>query len=653
MATATSTQTGRSMAVSTPLGDDALLLLGFDGEEGISQLFRFDLDLVAEEPGRISFPALLGRRVSIRLALGGDKDRYFNGICARLAQGMSSAKFASFRMEVVPAAWLLTQRAQSRIFQNVSVPEILRVLFRDTPDVTFDLGGAYPSRDYCVQYRETDFNFASRLMEEEGIAFYFRHTGDAHEMVLTDRGTFPPLDPAELELQPIEDTGTGRPTIEHWEKSQGVATGKFTLRDHTFELPHQSLEAVEQIPATVTIGQVEHRLRVGQLEQYDWPGEYAQRFDGIDRGGGARPGELQKIFTENARTAAIRAEQAATEAIVIRGAGQYRHLTSGHSFSLRQVTPESYLGGAPHDGRYYLVRVAHSARAGETYRSGGSGDDLYRNSFTCLPADLKYRPPRTTPRPVIQGTQSAVVVGPPGEEIHTDKYGRVKVRFHWDRQSPGDDGSSCWVRVAQIAAGGGFGGIHIPRVGQEVVVQFEEGDPDRPIVVGSVYNPERMPPFSLPQGKMISGLRTNTYPGGGGANEITVDDTKGKERMYLHAQYNQDTVVNHDQTAQVGRDSTSQVARDSALTIGRNSTVQIADNSQESVGKAQKLSVGTDQTITVGGGLTQTVTGSQAESAREITLTAQTQVTIRCGASSITLTPALITIQGPLVKINC
>ncbi len=648
MSISTSIQAGRSMSVATPLGPDALLLLGFNGEEGISQLFRFDLDLAAEKPEDISFTTLLGRRVTVRLSLSGGKSRYFNGICSRFSQGMSSPSATSYRMEVVPAAWLLTQRAQSRIFQNVAVPEILRLLFRETPDVTYDLAGSYQARDYCVQYRETDFNFASRLMQEEGIAFFFRHKSDSHEMVISDRGTFPALDPADLILQSIEDTMVDEATISHWEKSQELHSGKITLRDHTFELPHQNLEAQEQIPASVTVGQVEHRLRVGQpeaMELYDWPGEYAQRFDGLDRVGGTRPGELQKIFKDNVRTAGIRAEQAATEAIVIRGAGRYRHMTSGYSFGLTQVTPETFVGGSPHDGRYYLTHVSHAGRAGESYRSGGVSEDLYHNSFTCLPVGLKYRPPRTTPKPLIQGTQSAVVVGPAGEEIHTDKYGRIKVRFHWDRLSPHDDGSSCWIRVAQIAAGGGFGGIHIPRVGQEVVVQFEEGDPDRPIVVGSVYNPERMPPFTLPSGKMISGLRSNTYPGGGGLNEITVDDTKGRERMYFHAQFNQDTVVNHNQTAQIGQDSTT--------TIGGNESVAVTKNSEEKVGQAHKLTVGAGQTIAVTGNLSQTVSGSQTEHAREIVFTADTQVTIRCGASSITMTPASITIQAPLVKINC
>ncbi len=648
MSISTSIQAGRSMSVATPLGLDALLLLGFNGEEGISQLFRLDLDLAAEEPDQVSFSSLMGRRVTIRLSLPSGKSRYFNGICSRFSQGMSSTHSTSYRMEVVPAAWLLTQRAQSRIFQNQSVPEILRVLFRETPDVTFDLSGSYQARDYCVQYRETDFNFASRLMEEEGIAFYFRHRSDTHEMVITDRGTFPALEPADLVLQPLEDTMVDEATISHWEKSQGLHSGKITLRDHTFELPHKALEAEKQIPASVTVGQVEHQLLVGKpdaMELYDWPGEYAQRFDGLDRAGGDRPGELQKIFKDNARTAGIRAEQAATEAIVIRGAGRYRQMTSGYSFSLTQRTPETYIGGTPHDGRYYLTQVSHSGQAGETYRSGGVSEDLYHNSFTCLPVGLKYRPPRATAKPVIQGTQSAVVVGPPGEEIHTDKYGRIKVRFHWDRLSPQDDSSSCWIRVAQIAAGGGFGGIHIPRVGQEVVVQFEEGDPDRPIVVGSVYNPERMPPFTLPKGKMISGLRTNTYPGGGGLNEITVDDTKGQERMFFHAQFNQNIMVNHDHTEQVGNDSATSIKGNEAITVGK--------KRDEKIGQSHHLTVGAGQTIAVTGDLNQDVTGSQTEHARQITLTADTNVTIRCGASSITLTPALITIQAPLVKINC
>ena len=641
-------QTGRPMSVTTPLGADAMLLLGFRGEEAISELFRFELDLAVEDVSRVAFDRVIGKRATVALTLPGGGSRYFSGICSRLSQGLRSAESTSFRMEIVPSAWLLTRRAQSRIFQTLSVPDILRQVFRDVPDVSFQLEGTYPPRDYCVQYRETDFNFASRLMEEEGIYYTFVHEADTHRMIVSDRAEFPALSPADLLLQPMEDSMVDEALISHWEKTQALGSGKVTLRDHTFELPHQNLEAEGRVPESVTIGRVEHRLRLGSsdaLEIYDWPGEYAQRFDGIDRGGGDRPDELRKIFQDNRRTAELRADREAAAAVEIRGAGRYRHLASGHSFTLTERVPDTYSGAPSHDGRYVLTRVSHVGRAGETYRSGSAGEELYQNSFACLPVGMRYRPARLTPKPVIQGTQSGVVSGPRGEEIHTDKYGRIKVHFHWDRNGPSDDGSSCWVRVAQLAAGGGFGGIHIPRVGQEVVVAFEEGDPDRPIVVGSVYNPAQMPPYTLPKGKMISGLRSNTYPHGGGLNEITVDDTKGKERMYLAAQYNQDIAVGNDQTTTVKRDAVG--------TIGRDETIAVAQNRTETIGKAQKLTVGAGQTIAVTGDASQSVTGSQSEHAREITITADTTLTIRCGSSIITLTPAMITIQGALVKINC
>jgi type VI secretion system secreted protein VgrG len=233
--------------------------------------------------------------------------------------------------------------------------------------------------------------------------------------------------------------------------------------------------------------------------------------------------------------------------LVIRGSGNVRALTGGSTFEL--------VGHFDADGRYLLTGVEHSARLTADYHSGDPDPCHYASSFTCIPAALPFRPQGATPRPFVQGTQTEVVVGPPGEEIFTDKYGRVKVQFRWDRHGQHDASSSCWIRVAQLAAGGGFGGMHIPRIGQEVVVAFEEGDPDQPIIVGSVYNPAQMPPYPLPAKKMVSGLKSNSYPGGGGMNENTVDDTKGNERMFLHAQYNQDTVVGNNRTAQVGVDS--------------------------------------------------------------------------------------------------
>ncbi|MFO0907111.1 MAG: type VI secretion system tip protein TssI/VgrG [Isosphaeraceae bacterium] len=654
-------QDHRSMAVATPLPFNTLLLMGFRGEEGISQLFRFRLDLAAHDANAVDFDRLLGRPVSIRLTLPAGKVRYFSGICSRMNQGLRTTETTSFGMEVVPAAWVLSRRTQSRIFQGASVPDILRAVLRGVPDVTFDLRGHYPPRDFCVQYRETDLNFMSRLMEEEGIYYFFKHRADAHEMVISDRDEFPALDPSQLVLQAAGETLVTEHRITHWEKSQELGFTKVMLRDHTFELPHQTLEAVSWVPETIDVGRVEHRLRTGKtdrMELYDWPGEYAQRFDGIDRRGDDRPRDLEEIFRENQRTADIRAKQEAVAAVTVRGAGRYRHLCSGHSFELRERVPDTYRGPAVHDGRYVITSVSHVGRVGESYRTGGTADEIYHNSFTCLPASLPFRPQRTTPRPVVQGAQSAVVVGPVGEEIHTDKYGRVRVKFHWDREAQGDDSSSCWIRVAQIVGGGLYSAAHIPRVGQEVLVQFEEGDPDRPVITGSVYNPTHMPPYELPDNKMISGLRTNSYPGGGGYNEIIVNDTKGGELIRIHGQHDMDTTVLNDLRENVLHDRTRSVTNNESVTIGVNQSESVGNNQTESVQNDKTVTVGGNETTSIGGNQSLTVVGNQTEmigSNRSVSVGANDTVSVAANRSNMigaNLTNAVGATQNDAVALT-
>ena len=412
-----------------------------------------------------------------------------------------------------------------------------------------------------------------------------------------------------------------------WEKAQEVRPGKVTLWDHCFELPGQHLEATQEVQRDLQVGTVAHKLRAGHddhLEIYDSPGEYAQRFDGVAPAGQDRPGDLQKILADRRRTASIRAQEQAASAITIRGTGHCRSLASGHGFVLERHHNA--------DGPYVVTGVTHEAHQSADYRSDGAPGPDYGNSFTCIPAGLAYRPARSTPKPVVHGTQTATVVGPAGEEIFTDKYGRVKVQFHWDREGKNDSNSSCWIRVAQFAAGGGWGMISIPRIGQEVVVALEEGDPDRPIIVGCVYNPDQMPPFALPVKKMISGFRSNSYPGGGGNNEISVDDSKGKERMFLNAQYNQDSVVGNNRTAKVAVDSTEDVGNDVAETVGNDKAVFIASNVTKTVGvnKTEQVganksinvaanhseTIGSNMSLSVGSNKTETVSMASAESGR-------------------------------------
>jgi type VI secretion system secreted protein VgrG len=554
----------RPISIKTPLGPDELLLVGLSGSESLSHLFNFHLDLVADNKKDIAFDKLLGQKVSVTLKMPEGKERYFSGICKSVSQGERDKELTLYRMEMVPQFWLWTRRAQSRIFQHISVPEILKKVLEGL-DVTYEIQGKFEERDYCVQYRETDFNFATRLMEEEGIYYFFKHSADAHKMVLANTPQSHPdvPGPSKLIYEGMEEGQAHwkEDRVHTWEKTQDLRSGKFLLWDHTFELPHKHLEADKPIQDSVNVGKVGHKLKVGnndKLEIYDYPGEYAQRFDGVDKGGGDRPADIQKIFDDNKRTVGIRMQEEALPSLLIQGTSDCRQLTSGHKFTL-----EKHYNA---DGAYVLSSVQHSSQL-SNYRSGG-GEFTYSNAFSCIPVALPYRPLRTTPKPFVQGTQTAVVVGPPGEEIFTDKYGRVKVQFHWDREGKNNADSSCWIRVGQIWAGKRWGASFWPRIGQEVIVAFQEGDPDQPIIIGSVYNADQMPPYQgdgldskHKKDNKVAGVKSNTTPGGKGFNEWRFDDTKGKEEIFIHAERNMDQRVKHD--------SMERVIHDRHLIVGR------------------------------------------------------------------------------------
>ena len=598
-------QADRLLKVTTPLGADTLLLRGLDGHEGLSELFQFRLELAAEIGTAVPFDRLLGQKILASLVLPDKKTRYFGGICSRMAEGGRDQTFVYYSMDVVPEAWLLTRRAQSRIFQQKSVPEILKAVFAGL-DVVYEIQGEFPSRDYCVQYRETDFNFACRLMEEEGIYYFFKHGASGHQMVLANttqaHPRLPIRDEIEFELSEVGNREDDR--ITSWEKIQELRSGKVTLWDHSFELPHKHLEAEQVVQESVAVGTVEHRLKVAsndKLEIYDYPGEYAQRFDGVNPAGGDRAADLQHVFSDNARTAAIRIQEETSAGLSIRGSSYCRYLVSGHKFTLANHFDA--------DGTYVVSGVTHAARLGGDYRSDMGSETSYRNSFTCVPFGIPYRPRRVTPKPVIQGTQTAVVVGPANEEIFTDKYGRIKVKFHWDRQGKLDADSSCWVRVGTPWAGKNWGMIHIPRIGQEVVVAFEEGDPDRPIVVGSVFNADMMPPYVLPDNKTQSGVKSRSTLQGSpeNFNELRFEDKKGSEQVYFHAEKNFDRVVENNDTLKVGfekkdkGDQTIAIFNNQSLTVGGpqcadgSQTITILNNRTETVKNG-------NETITVGSG---------------------------------------------------
>lgn len=451
---------GIAVSPALPAGVEAV---SFHGDEAISSLFRFQLDLVATAPTPALFD-LLGTEVTI--ALGGEAPRFFSGICSRVSESSVDREF-SYRAEIVPRMWLLTLQKGNRIYQDLSVLDVISGIFAENGiDADVRVTGSYPSRDYLVQYRESDFAWASRLMEEEGIYYYFEHGAAGSTVVLGDT-------PSTLDSLPTVvpwEGSKGKPTagVVSWEKSQELRPGKYTVDDYSFHAPTLDLSATRTLLPAVQAGESLHRLllpTIAEREDYEYPGGYAQRFDGVSP---ALPAAAQK-------TALIRMEAAAAGALAIRGES-FAHLMSGRKFTLN---------GHPNaNGEYLLTSVQHSAKASK------AGVE-YSNSFTCIPSGLPFRPERVTPRPDAPGPQSAVVTGPPGAGVHTDGLGRVKVQFHWDRQGQRNDNSSCWIRVVQQHTGGS---LSLPQVGDEVLVAFEHGDIDRPIIIGRLYNGADVPP---------------------------------------------------------------------------------------------------------------------------------------------------------------
>jgi type VI secretion system secreted protein VgrG len=631
----TYTQAGRPMTVKTPLGPDNLLLIGFSGREAISQLFEYSLELIAPNQAEIPFDKLLAQKVSVALELSDGQKRYFSGIVRRFSQGHRDDTFTYYRMEVVPQFWLLKKKIQSRIFQHKTVPDILKDVFKGL-DVGYEIQGTFSPREYCVQYRESDFDFASRLMEEEGIYYFFTHTADGHKTIVANLPqSHPDVAPATLIYEEMTGGVRKEDRVAVWEKGQELRSGKFTLWDHCFELPHKHLEAEKIIPETVKSGKADHKLKVGnndRLEIYDYPGGYAKRFDGVNKSGGDQSSELQKVFQDNLRTVGIRMQEEAAPSVVIHGLSNCRQLSAGHRFTLQRHFNA--------DGKYLLTALDHTASLSAHYRAGDAGEFSYENSFTCIPSDMVFRPPRMTPKPRVDGSQTAVVVGPPGEEIFTDKYSRVKVQFHWDRSGQNDADSSCWVRVATLWAGKQWGVIHIPRIGHEVVVDFLEGDPDRPIIVGSVYNADMMPPYALPDNRTQSGVKSRSSLQGGPANfnELRFEDKKGSEQIFLHAEKDSLFETEHDNTEWVGHDEKITIDHDQTTVVHHDRTETVDHDEKITIGNNRTTDVGKDETLTVG---------------QHIKIDAGQQITIQTGASKIVMkSDGTIQIQGISITVE-
>jgi type VI secretion system secreted protein VgrG len=567
------TQANRPMRVDTGLGEDVLLLSGFNGHEGVSQLFGFQLDMYSID-AEIDAAKLLREPVMVSMELPGGEKRLVHGLMSRLTQLGKHEDLMNYRAEIVPWLWFLRLARGSRMFQEMSVPDILEKVFADAgySDFEFRLTHSYAPRLYCVQYRETHLDFVSRLMEEEGIFYFFEHYEDRHVLVLCDDNSSTKAAPAAETARFTADAGRDEEVIRELEREHSVHTGKVTVRDYDYLQPSLNLDA---------------SLGDDKFEIYDYPGSYN------DKELGERVAELL-----------LEAEEA--ERQVLRGEGNVRGLIAGYHFELK----DHFRRDA--NGKYIVTQIQHYASAGG-FRSREQNSPLeYHNDFLAIPHDTPFRPPRRTQRPLIHGSQSALVVGPAGEEIHVDKYGRVKVHFYWDRDSRRDEHSSCWIRVTTPWGGKGYGTVSVPRIGNEVIVAFEEGDPDRPIIIGSVYNGEQTPPFELPGAGIQMGMKSRSSPGGGGSNEINMTDTKGKEKITIHGQYDMATTVENDQTNTVNNNRTTTIAVDDTESIGSNQAISVGADQSLSAGGNQKIDVAGNRDVSVGGNQTLGVGGNES-----------------------------------------
>ncbi len=555
-----------------------LRVMRFEGHEALSQLYRFDVTLACEDPA-LAFADLVGKPCVLTFKVD-DEPRFAHGIVSRFEQGEEGKKLTLYRATIVPSVWRLQHRRDSRIFQAMTVPDILKAVLdgAGVEGSRFSLSGSYATREYCVQYRESDWDFMSRLMEEEGIYTFFEHTHDSETLILADAPSA--HNPIAGESTLVFRTPLGAMVkgehVSRFRYAEEVRPGKVTLRDYNFKKPSLSLES-KAAGSDDT-----------DLEIYDYPGEYE------DPGTG---GDLAKV----------RLEELAAVKKVGEGESACPRFVPGSLFTMADHPRDDF------NRKLLITRVEH--RGSEPSLDGGDGLGPYGNRFEVMPDDVPFRPRRVTPRPAIKGIQTAIVVGPAGEEIYTDEHGRVKVQFHWDRQGKKDEKSSCWIRVGQVWAGPAWGALYLPRIGHEVVVDFIEGDPDRPLIVGSVYHGANVPPYPLPAEKTKSTIKSNSSIGGGGFNEIRFEDKKGMEEIYVHGQKDwtidilndKRQTIGHDEELEVGHDRTKLVKNDQSETIGKNKSIKVGKDHTEVIGGSENIAVAIASDKVVGAAMTETV----------------------------------------------
>ncbi|MBI4893678.1 MAG: type VI secretion system tip protein VgrG [Acidobacteria bacterium] len=644
-------QHDRLFYFNSPLGEDKFLVRALEGEEEISSLFRFQVELLSDDP-YIDETALLGKTVTLAIRQADATSfRYFNGRVSWFRYAGPEGSHTLYRAEIVPWTWLLTQTSDCNVRQGKSVPDIVGETFRrygfSGDDFTFTLH--YPKRytpwEFSVQYRESAFGYASRLLESEGIFYFYRQTRKGHQMVLADDNTACEPCPyqSRFRMDRVHGPGVTRvyDTIFTFDLQRHLRSGRYIHRDFNFIHPDpRHLHADAASRSQVAVGK--------SLEVFDYPGEYEEPDQGRDW---AR----LRMETEEAREE------------VFEGTGNARSLTPGFRFELSGHERREW------NRAYIVTRVVHSGQEAGVEAAPDAAKPYYQNSFCCIPASIPYRPQEKTEKATVTGPQTAIVVGPKNEEIYIDKYGRIRVKFHWDYSDKQGDDCSFWIRVAHSWAGSNWGAFFLPRVGQEVLVDFLEGDPDRPIVIGRVYNSDLMPPWPLPSKKNISGIRTRSTKGGGpnNYNEISFDDTKGEELFALHAEKDFRLTVENDETDIIDRDRFVTVKRDHVEAVQRHLHENVGENASrriggtldeqtggqhtEKIGGSRHTSIGGDWRASVGGHVSvEFGTGAAAKSGGQLLLHTEQGMFARDDSQLLLESGGQLTLKGPggFITIN-
>lgn len=557
--------------------EDDLKVLRFSSSEKISEMFSVAIEFASRDP-ELDFTAIIGAPAILGVATTGET-RYLHGIGVEIEQTGATQGHTYYSATLRPKAWRLTQRTNCRIFQNMGVDGILKDIFRDHDmtgaDVEFDLGGSCEPREFCVQYRETDYDFVSRLMEEEGMFFYFVSSATVSKIVVTDKGDSRPRIDGDDELRFAPTGGMtsedSRDQIFDLQVKRQLVSDSYASRGRHIEKPHDMHDATVQLDGT-------KREIFEHLEDYD---DVSVGSEIVER-------RLQEVLAQE---------------ILLTGMSNSSALVPGFEFDLTEHPRASFNG--PYHITEFVMSGASPQSLEEDMATGGEAE--FSSQLVAIPSEVVYRPERKTPRPLVEGTQLGLVVGSSEAEIETDEYGRIKVRFRWDRETEGDETSSCWIPVAQPWAGSNWGFLAIPRVGQEVVVDFLSGNPDKPIVVGSVYNGEQMPAQTLEQDKSRMTLRSQSLGGSGGFNEITLDDKENKEELFMQAERNMRQTVKANRSRSVGGSESVGITKDRDHDVGKSETVTVGENREVTVSKNVTYNTGVNLERTTVGSETRTV----------------------------------------------